>query len=176
MPSVNASDVVGCLLDTSRGTSSIYFSFYLNGVKVLHSEWGLEEIGLPKKRHRLYYPTVSLSGCQQVYFNFGQLPYRYSYFSYDLELLPVPLISSIAIPPEDIIANRMFVDVKQKKFEQWMLHFDWCIAEEAPNDVFKQLEDQLWIIVSQNEEGNERLAQAMIEQMAVIAENKVRKY
>src|SRR5699024_2728621 len=63
------SDVVGCLLDTKRRS----FKFYLNGQEVEQSQWGNESLELAEK----YYPTVSLSAYQQVYFNFGQDAFRY---------------------------------------------------------------------------------------------------
>lgn len=168
LPTVNPSDVVGCLLDTSRGPSSVYFSFYLNDIEVLHTEWGVEGISLDKGRRRvLYYPTCSLSGCQGVYFNFGQAPYRYS------PLLPVYEITSLTSPPPDIIANRMFADKTQKEFEEWMLHFDWRIAEGASDDVFEQLEKKLYQIMLFRGDGALRLTQVIIEKIAVIDENRV---
>ena len=167
LPPVSACDVVGCLLDTSLA-GTVYFQFYLNGKEVGPHRWEGRRLSL-SKGFVTYYPTVSLSGCQQVYFNFGQMPYRYS------PLLPVHYFTSLIKPlaPVFDISSRMFVDDTQKKFEQWMLHFDWSIAEGASDDELSELGSKLLKVAQFQWNSELRLMQAMIEQMGIIDESKV---
>lgn len=167
LPPVNPNDVVGCLLDTSEGASSLQFNFYLNGVNVQHIRWKVERPLQGEGSSQLYYPTASLSGCQQVYFNFGQIPYRYSMMLSSNQLI------SFANSSPKVNVNRMFEDEIQIKFERWMLHFNWRIAESASDNVFEELKKDLFTIIHSQQDGFLRLAQTIIEELSTIDNNQV---
>ncbi|KAH9394552.1 PREDICTED: RING finger and SPRY domain-containing protein 1-like [Rhagoletis zephyria] len=68
----NTGDVVGCLLDVENRK----FIFYLNGKKVEINRKIAQKLNLHFS-DQPYYAAASLMSYQQVYFNFGQAPFKY---------------------------------------------------------------------------------------------------
>lgn len=159
LPTASPCDIVGCLLDTKHKK----FKFYLNGIEVQH-KWCYERIeSFPS---RTMYPTVSLSGYQQVCFNFGQHPFRFKPTNFAI----------CTLYEQHHKLNLVYNDDRQKNiFDKFIIDLDCKVSIHVPDQDYLHvvMRDRFVDYLVTDNDSWLRMIQAIVIEMGGIAEDKI---
>lgn len=137
LPKWKCGDVVGCLVDlsTPQKTESTLFTFYLNGVQIMHQSL-INNLEVP------FSLNISLSVAQQCILNFGNVPFRYppeniEFYSFvQVKNKEVSLFTEKMLKFYTENFSDINVDSEQQEFDLLLIELEFKVQEDFASNSF----------------------------------------